>query len=716
LATTNSDFRIKNGLVTGSTIVAPAATTAIPSLRLPHGSAPTTPTDGDFWTTTAGVYARVNGATVGPFGSSSGGVTYTFSTTPPGSPSAGAEWVDSNTLILYTFVVDTGGGAGQWVSLASLGNIAISSGAAVGSATPLALGTATVGTSVSASHEDHIHPTTGLATSGANSNITSLTGLTTALTVAQGGTGSTTSTGTAASAVVLQTSPTITTPIIDIINAASSTSTTASLFGNILGGGTISIGTGVSAGGTKTLNIGTGGGTGNTTVINLGSNNSIGTSAITFHGGTIAIAANSSHIPFIIRGAASQASDLTQWQNSTPSVLAKIDLSGNMTAASFIKTGGTSSQFLKADGSSDSTVYAGANAASYAAMRGFTSTVTSASTVTLTNTSTPYQLFTGTLAQAVSLPAVGTLALGWTFHIDNDSTNTITVSGGAGGGGGTVITIPPLFAARIICISITVDAVASWDAIYSEFHTYTGSGNMVFGTSPTITALTHAAGTATAGTAPEYFTSGTLLTAAAAGAVEYDGTSFYMTPASVIRSAIPASYVSRKAATITIATATGGQSLLASSTAASASTGIALAAATTYEFEIRFSLTTTGTTSHTEAIGFYYSGTTSFYNITAERTIANVAATAVRYAQIASGTTLTSNIISVVMTPAITTAQTNAIYEIRGWVTTNTAGNWTPTIAFSAAPGATSTVAIGATVKLTPYQSASGVVNISTWA
>jgi chemotaxis protein histidine kinase CheA len=37
------------------------------SFRLPHGAAPTTNlTNGDLWTTTSGLYARVNGATVGP--------------------------------------------------------------------------------------------------------------------------------------------------------------------------------------------------------------------------------------------------------------------------------------------------------------------------------------------------------------------------------------------------------------------------------------------------------------------------------------------------------------------------------------------------------------------------------------------------------------------------------------------------------------------------
>lgn len=36
------------------------------SLRVPHGTAPTAPVNGDMWTTTAGLFVRINGATVGP--------------------------------------------------------------------------------------------------------------------------------------------------------------------------------------------------------------------------------------------------------------------------------------------------------------------------------------------------------------------------------------------------------------------------------------------------------------------------------------------------------------------------------------------------------------------------------------------------------------------------------------------------------------------------
>ena len=43
--------------------ILPAATTGLSPLRIPHGTAHSTPTDGDIWTTSSGVFARVNGGT-----------------------------------------------------------------------------------------------------------------------------------------------------------------------------------------------------------------------------------------------------------------------------------------------------------------------------------------------------------------------------------------------------------------------------------------------------------------------------------------------------------------------------------------------------------------------------------------------------------------------------------------------------------------------------
>ncbi len=56
------------GITTSTTslLTLGASTTAVSSLRITHGAAPTSPVNGDMWTTTAGLYIRINGATVGP--------------------------------------------------------------------------------------------------------------------------------------------------------------------------------------------------------------------------------------------------------------------------------------------------------------------------------------------------------------------------------------------------------------------------------------------------------------------------------------------------------------------------------------------------------------------------------------------------------------------------------------------------------------------------
>lgn len=52
-------------------VATPASTTTTAGLRLPHGTAPTTPVNGDIWTTTGGLFTRINGVTQGPYSTSS---------------------------------------------------------------------------------------------------------------------------------------------------------------------------------------------------------------------------------------------------------------------------------------------------------------------------------------------------------------------------------------------------------------------------------------------------------------------------------------------------------------------------------------------------------------------------------------------------------------------------------------------------------------------
>lgn len=125
--------------------------------------------------------------------------------------------------------------------------------------------------------------------------------------------------------------------------------------------------------------------------------------------------------------------------------------------------------------------------ATYAAIVGYTTTATAAGTTTLDNTSTYNQFFTGSTTQTVKLPDVTTLVLGWTFHISNNSTGTLTV---VSSGSNTISTVLPGTSLQLVCIAITGTTAASWDYELIGFTTPTGSGNVVLATSPTITTPT----------------------------------------------------------------------------------------------------------------------------------------------------------------------------------------------------------------------------------
>jgi hypothetical protein len=103
LATVNKNFKTKNGIDAGGKITGPASTTAAATLNLPHGTGPSSPVNGDVWTTTSGIYVRVNGTTVGPLGAGGGGASVSVSDTAPVGPSAGNLWFQSSTGKTYIY-------------------------------------------------------------------------------------------------------------------------------------------------------------------------------------------------------------------------------------------------------------------------------------------------------------------------------------------------------------------------------------------------------------------------------------------------------------------------------------------------------------------------------------------------------------------------------------------------------------------------------------
>jgi hypothetical protein len=129
--------------------------------------------------------------------------------------------------------------------------------------------------------------------------------------------------------------------------------------------------------------------------------------------------------------------------------------------------------------------------AAMASLMGFTSTATAASTTTLDNTSSYYQIFTGTTTQTIVLPVTSTLVTGWTFHLCNNSTGVLTVNSS---GGNLVISIPAGVTAMCTCIGIALTTAADWESGFTDFTTATGTGSVVLGTSPTISASTFTGG------------------------------------------------------------------------------------------------------------------------------------------------------------------------------------------------------------------------------
>lgn len=119
-----------------------------------------------------------------------------------------------------------------------------------------------------------------------------------------------------------------------------------------------------------------------------------------------------------------------------------------------------------------------------AALMGYTSTATAGGSTTLTNSSTQYQIFTGTSAQTIVLPVTSTLTTGWIFHIVNNSTGTLTINSS---GGNLVSTVVPGTTVMATCIGTTLTTAADWEAGYTDFSTITGTGSAVLSNSPTFT-------------------------------------------------------------------------------------------------------------------------------------------------------------------------------------------------------------------------------------
>lgn len=287
----------------------------------------------------------------------------------------------------------------------------------------------------------------------------------------------------------------------------------------------------------------------------------------------------------------------------------------------------------------------------------------------------------GTLSSCIGLPlstgVTGTLATsngGTGLTTFSSANNAIYSSSSSALTAGTL----PVAAGGTGSSSASITAFNNITGYTASGATGTTSTNLVFSTSPTITKLGLAAGAASAGSAPLKFTSGTNLTTAEAGAIEYDGTSFYATSVASSRQVLNAEqFVCVGATPVSLSnSATTAQSIFAT-----ANDALSVAGSTTYSFEAIIYLST-GATSHTTAFGFGGNATFTSVMYLSElvSSTANTIATSASYLDVTAATATVLN--------AASTATSTKI-KLRGILRINAAGTIIPQVTFSAGPTGT---------------------------
>jgi hypothetical protein len=230
------------------------------------------------------------------------------------------------------------------------------------------------------------------------------------------------------------------------------------------------------------------------------------------------------------------------------------------------------------------------------------------------------------------------------------------------------------------------------------------TGGTLAGSSLTSATIVMLAGTASA--APLVFTSGTNLTTASVGAMEYDGKLPYFTPQGTQRGVMPARQYFRLNSAFAGANATGAQPVF--------NVGVTLSANTVYAFEAFYILIKgTGATSHT--VGYGFGGTATVNNASwggVASTNAGSAAPAstnvfAGFAQALSNT---------VFTTGLTFATVWTSIKIQGTVSVNAGGTFIPQYTLSAQPGGAYSTQIGSYINIYPIGASGANTSVGTWA
>ena len=211
--------------------------------------------------------------------------------------------------------------------------------------------------------------------------------------------------------------------------------------------------------------------------------------------------------------------------------------------------------------------------------------------------------------------------------------------------------------------------------------------------------VTLPAGTATV--APLTFTSGTNLTTAAAGDLEFDGTCFYATAQASSRQVVVAEQVQVLTSANTLANDTNPHPVFN----ATASGALQVEGATAYEFEMMIIGSGFSSSSHTLSLSF------ALANSATLTSIAYLAETAV-----AAGGAVSAFSSAIATATAITAATTSTVLNgwVRGVIYVNAAGTVAPTITQGTASAAAS-IGVGSFVRMWPIGS-NAVTNVGDWS
>lgn len=252
---------------------------------------------------------------------------------------------------------------------------------------------------------------------------------------------------------------------------------------------------------------------------------------------------------------------------------------------------------------------------------------------TLTNTSSYYQLFTGTGIGSVVLPVASTLQLGWSYKIINASSSSTFVYSS---GNSLVATLFNSQGVTFTCIDTTLTTAAAWRVSFSDFSGVTGTsgGTVVLNNSPTISGTLGFTGSSTSGAsfATSQTTGATnIVTAQTTGITTVGGTA--QTGALVLGRSTGSQYID-------IANGATTSSTTASGTASSISTTVLTVGGTvTGTFVVGMQLTGTNVLPNTyiTTLGTGVGGAGT-YNISQTQTVASTTITGTTQKTISIGT------------------------------------------------------------------------------